>query len=200
MKNFSLILNLVLLVALGLLYYLHFSAASTTQNHQPNYYGNDSLSGASIAFVNLDTLLLQYSYSKDLNQQLTDKKTKYQQDFQRKISDLEKQAADFQDKLQRGGFLTEQRAKDEQERILGEQERLQKLEYDLSNRLVEEQQTLNLRLYDSISNFLEEYNKTRYFTCIISHTYGGPLLYADKRTDITREVVDMLNNRMKKGK
>ncbi|MCI6119208.1 MAG: OmpH family outer membrane protein, partial [Prevotella sp.] len=47
-----------------------------------------------------------------------------------------------------------------------------------------------------IQNFLKDYNKAKKYDLIISKA-GDNILYADKRHDITQDVINGLNNRYK---
>lgn len=198
MKNIHYLIHGILLLAVIILFVLHFSNSSKTPANRENIYQMQSGQPVEIAYVNLDSLLIHYEYSRELNEQFTGKQTKYKNELKRKADTFEKEAAEFQEKVQRGAFLSQQRAESEQERLLLEQQKLQQLEYEISNNLVAEQQELNMRLYDSISNFLKEFQKINPYRLVISYTYGGPILYADKKMDITNDILTALNKRYKK--
>lgn len=61
MKHLSLILNAVLLIAVGILYYLHFEPSAGGNGGSAH---SASVSDFKIAFVNADTLLEKYEYIK----------------------------------------------------------------------------------------------------------------------------------------
>ncbi|MCK4662930.1 MAG: OmpH family outer membrane protein [Bacteroidales bacterium] len=200
MKNISLIINAVLFVALGILYYLHFTSdTGTIKNEEPQHIfinENDTIPHSSrMAFVNLDSLLLNYRLSEDLNDNFLKRQERLKVEFATKAGNFEKEAQMFQEKLNRGGFLTQQRAEEEQQRLLMEQQKLQNLEYELSNKLVEEQQKMNLQLYDSITNLVKEYNNNYGYEYILGVTQAGGLLYANQKYNITDTIVNLLNER-----
>jgi outer membrane protein len=71
MKNLSLGLNIVLLVAVGVLYYLHFSSkGSNGASSSPVSVGD-----LSIAYINSDSVLKHYEFLKD-NQVVIEAKEK----------------------------------------------------------------------------------------------------------------------------
>ena len=49
-----------------------------------------------------------------------------------------------------------------------------------------------------LDSFLTEYNKDKRFVYILSYTKGGFILYKDEALDITKEVVDGMNEKLKK--
>jgi outer membrane protein len=76
MKNLSLILNAVLIVAVGVLFYLHFSTkgsakASPARSASMNLVQPD----VPIVYVNIDTLLNNYDYFKDMQNDFADKQS-----------------------------------------------------------------------------------------------------------------------------
>ena len=73
---------------------------------------------------------------------------------------------------------------------------LQELQNRLGSELDSETAKFNAALRDSIQNFLKDYNKSKKYDLIISKA-GDNILYADKRHDITMDVINGLNNRYK---
>ena len=109
---------------------------------------------------------------------------------------LQADAEDFRRKVENNVYATRQRAEEEQARILKSQEDLARLEQRLVNELSAEDQKNNLALRDSINNFLKEYNKTHGYDLILSKMADNILLGSES-LDITKEVIDGLNNRYK---
>ena len=73
---------------------------------------------------------------------------------------------------------------------------LQELQNRLGSELDAETAKFNKSLRDSIQNFLKDYNKTKKYDLIISKA-GDNILYADKKHDITQDVINGLNKRYK---
>ena len=71
MKNLSLILNVVLLVAVVILYVLHFSNAPSVQVSDSS--SDTSSVNLKIAYINSDTVLKYYDYLKVNREQLESK-------------------------------------------------------------------------------------------------------------------------------
>ena len=200
MKNLSLILNAVLIIAVALLYFIVFSSKQQNlktqdQVHKSTTKDATTTSKTSIVYVNTDSLLTKYQLAIDLNDQLIKKQKMSKANLEAKAASFEKEAAAFQEKVQRNGFLSQQSAEAQQQELMQKQQNLQQLEYDLTNQLGREQQDLNRQLYDSIVNFLRIYNETYNYQFILGHTPGGGLLYANENLDITDTIIKALNSR-----
>src|SRR5206468_2814543 len=65
MKNISVVLNIVLLIAVGFLYYLHFKQKTEAEPESKPVTVHLAGSSGAIAYVNTDTLLDQYDFYKD---------------------------------------------------------------------------------------------------------------------------------------
>jgi outer membrane protein len=66
----------------------------------------------------------------------------------------------------------------------------------LENELANETQKFNMALRDSLNNFLTSYNKDKKFDMILSKS-GDNILFANKKFDITQDVINGLNKRYK---
>ena len=76
MKNLSLVLNAVLIVVVGVLYYLHFSGRPKSTPA-----GSTALPGdMKIAYINSDSVLKNYEYFKVTGEKLESKRKKLDQD------------------------------------------------------------------------------------------------------------------------
>ncbi len=94
--------------------------------------------------------------------------------------------------------MSRERAEREQSRLMQKQQELQELEAKLSQELFTKQQEVNTQLRDTITHFLNEFNKNQKYELIISNTANDNVLHAKAKYDITREVIDALNQRCMK--
>jgi len=199
MKNTSLILNVVLFIGLVVLYILHFtSPIGEKESNKVAVADSTEQVSLNIAYVNIDSVLLQYNFAVDLNDAITKKQARMKSKLEKDAADFQKDAQIFQDKVQRGIFLTQQRAEEAQQQLLMRQQELQKLEYDYTNQLAAEQQKMNAQLFDSISNYIKEYNTPEKFQVILGHSLGGSMLYGSESLNITKEIISGLNSRYSK--
>ena len=80
--------------------------------------------------------------------------------------------------------------------IARSREQLQALQARLENELASETAKFNEALRDSLNNFLKAYNKDKKYDIILSKA-GDNILFADKKYDITQDIINGLNKRYK---
>ena len=187
MKNLSIGLNVLLLIAVIVLYILHFSGNSKSTSNQGGTVTMNA--DARIVYINMDTLLNNYTQSRELNEAFLKKLEANRTELNIKVKNFDREAAEFRNKVENGGFMTRERA---------EQQNLQKLQQEMTENAQREQMEINRKLYDAITNFLTEYNKAKGFQLILSTTLGGNVLFAQEGFDITNDVVNQLNEQYKK--
>ena len=196
MKGTSLIVSVVLFVAVAVLYVLHFTGDSNNGNGEQ--IERVSSNGAlKIAYIKADSVILNYTLSQDLHDDFTKKQEAYTTEYGAKRQSFEKEAAAFQEKLQRGGFLTEQRAVQERDRLVGKEQEIVKLDQDLSTKLAGIQQENQKQILDNIMDYLKEYNQQAGYDYIFN---GSNVLIGDEAHNITAEVLATLNERYAKAK
>jgi len=194
MKNINYIVNGVLALAVVILFILQFSGKkeSDARAFSPASTG-EVAAVLPVAYVNLDSLYLNYNYSKDLNEIILKKEEESRTTLNQRASTLEREAQEFERKVQNNGFLTRQRAEEEQQRLMGLQQSLQELNDRLTNELVVEQQRLNQQLRDTLTSQLKVFNQTKGYQIIFSNTMGDNILLADDVYDVTAELIVFLN-------
>lgn len=198
MKNISLIINIVLAVALGVLFVLHFMLRSEVKNNGTQPLALASGSG-NIVYVNMDSLYTKYDEYIDLKNKMIEKQKKMEDELGAKKSSYERSVMDYQDKAKKGLLLSSEMQKIEQQ-LMGDQQNLMRLSESMQTELAEESRVLNNKLGNNIVEFLREYNKNNRYQYIFSHAYGGSLLYVNDSLDITKDVIEGLNKKYKKDK
>ena len=192
MKN-STIVSVVLGVAVALLYLLHFVGNKSSMVPKGND-NSESSKSVSIAYVKMDSVLFTYELAKKLTSDLQLNQESFKKEYSVKRIKFEKEAAAFQEKVQRGGFLTEERAKLEQERLVGQKQEIERLDYELTQKLNEMQGQINQQIIDSISSFLKSYNADKKFDIILN---SSSMLEGTPKYNITKDVAVGLNKRYK---
>jgi len=194
MKQVSTVLNKVGLVAVIILF---LSSCTNSGNDQAKGVAGAAQSDEffPFAYINTDSLLLNYTFAKEVNEQLMSKEEASRADFNEKANVFRQDAVEFQRKVENNGFLSMERAQKEQQRLAQKEQELQQLNQQLSNELMVEQDKLNRQLRDTLMNYLEEYSKENPYKVILSNTLGDNVLYAAPGVDITNEIVEALNAR-----
>ena len=170
------------------------SNENKTQASSENASNTTLSSQFSAAWINIDTLLNNYDMYFDMKRELEESGKKLEATLNGKSRDFEKQAADFQDKVQKG-LVTRSQAQQMQNDLAGKEQELYKLRDDLRNQLAEEQEVKLRQIHQSITDYLAIYNKDKGYHMILSSTFGGPLLYGHPAIDITREVIKGINEK-----
>jgi outer membrane protein len=198
MKNLSLILNAVLIVAVGVLYYLHFSSGHNTKKTKDS--GSTSVAiGAPIVFINIDTLLNNYDYYADLQNEILDKQSELEAQLNSRTRTYDKNAKDYQDKVNKG-LVTRREAAELEQSLYQEQQEILQLRDQLAAQLQEEELVRNRRLIENIMVFLKDYNKEYNYQYIFSNSFGSNILYAGDSLDITNSVLEGLNKQYREQK
>jgi len=153
-------------------------------------------SGMNIAYVEVDSLMTQFNFAKEKTEELQKKSNNARNTLTSKGNQLQAAANNFQQKLQNNGFTSREQAEGVQAALQRQQNDLAALQARLESELANETQKFNEALRDSLNHFLAIYNKDKKFDMILAKS-GDNILLADKRFDITAEVINGLNKRYK---
>lgn len=200
----SLIINALLVIGVVFLFVKVFSGASTkvenskSNNSVPSILG-DSTGNLKIAYVNLDTLLMEYKFSIELNEELLTEHARSKSNLEMQIKQFEQDYNKFMEKSKLGSFISQASMESQQQELVDKQMYLQQLDATLTEELVVRQESMNKQLYDSVMLFMEEYNKGQ-FSLVLGNAAGSNILYAEEGMNITSEVIRLLNERYEKGK
>ncbi len=200
MKNLSIILNAILFVAVAVLFYLVLSNGSTKTSEEAAETKKEEIQEYPIAYVNMDSLLMEYKYAQKLNEELLRKEESSRADFNEQARVFQEDMKEFQRKVQNNAYLSLERAQNEERRLRKKEQELQELNRQMSSELRRRQNEINKELNDSISSFLNEYTKEHPYKLILSNTMGDNVLYANKALNITDKVIDELNKRYESQK
>jgi outer membrane protein len=199
-ENSNRIISMVTLVAVVLLFVLHFSKKDekVTDNQKPQ---SGILSGNTgsikVAYVFVDSVLANYEYYKVLTDRLLSKKSALEKELTGKGDSFKKDVAEFQYKIDKK-LITSWDAEARQKQLTEQQQVLVNLQNDMQERLAKEEQAVTIQLHDSVISVVNEVNLKLGYNLVLSNTFGGGLLYADDYMNITRQVLDRLNENYQK--
>ena len=199
MRKFSFVWTLVLGIAVLA---IGFSSCTQKQQSASSDQGVAPVANTKVArivYINTDTLMSQYLLAIELNEAFLKKQEERRTELNVKAKALDQEANEFQRKLQNNGFLTEARAIEARDKLLVKQESLRRLQEEMIEKTAREQGELNKQLFDKLTSFLEVFNKVKGFDIVLSTQLGGNVLFAVDGFDITKEVVDGLNEEYKKA-
>jgi outer membrane protein len=186
MKNLSLALNAVLILAVGVLYYLHFSGrAKVSQSASPTVAGD-----LRIAYINSDSVLKHYAFFKMTQERLESKGKKLDQDLRNRAQGFQNDYEAYQRNV---GNLTIGQAKSLEEDLQKKQQNLQLYQQSLSQEMGVEQQKITQELYTRITDYLKKYGSEKGLQVVLKYDAGSDLLFGGESIDITRDVTAGLN-------
>ena len=197
MKNTSLVLIIVLFVAVAGLYIMQLRGNKSNGSGKNGSNDVSESSGLKIAFIKVDSLVVNYDFAQEMHDGFTKQQESYTREYSEKRSRFESQASAFQEKVQRGGFLTQESAMNERDRLVGEEQQIGKLDQELSAKLAQIQTDNNKQLLDSVMNYLKIFNKDKEYSYIFN---AAEVLIGDETHNITKEVLVGLNARYLKVK
>ena len=187
MKNASLVLNAVLVVAVAVLYYLHFKDQKAETVTTPVAA---EAKGKNIVYVNVDSLLTKYEYFKDAQKVLSSKRFQLDNDLNTRGRSLQNEVAFFQQKAptmtQEQGRATEAALQKKQQDLVAYRDRA-------AQSLAAEEQKKNEDLYNQIFEYLKKYNKQNKYEFVLGYTKGGGILFANATNDVTVPILAGLN-------
>ncbi len=193
MKGSSLIVSIVLSVAVAVLYVLHFTGGGkNSQNSGSEEQGTVSREGVRIAYVKADSVILNYQLAEFLHDEFTKKQEAFAGEYATKRKSFEKDATAFQEKLQRGGFLSEQRAVQERNRLASLEQEIMKMDQDLSAKLGEMQNTNSQQVLDSLLSCLNQYNAGKKYDFILN---ASGILVGNEGDNITADILKLMNEK-----
>lgn len=168
-----------------------------TDVKSPNLPEAGKTEAQKIAYIEVDSLMTQYTFCLQQKDSLTALSNSYQKTVENKMRALQQAGASFQKKIQDGTYTTQEQVQKAQASLAKQEQDLQKLQEELTLKFEAEQAKFNQALRDSLQNFLADYNKKHKYTLILSKA-GDNILYATPSMDITADIIAGLNKRYKK--
>ena len=192
MKNLSLVLNIILLVAVAYLFVDKFSGSVQAEENVSADQENEKIyQNVAIAYVQSDSLLANYDYMQEIESELGSLSEKYEKEYQNRAQGLQTEINDFQRTAQN---LTVAQGKALEESLMKKQQNLRIYQEDLSRKIRQREAELNNELYQSISDYLKEYGDKNNLQLVLTYSRGSDVLYANEGLEITNDVIDGLNN------
>ncbi len=149
----------------------------------------------SIVFFNMDKVMEGYDMANDLTSVFETKTSGIQAEIDRRGKKLEKDAADFQNKVDKG-LLTQSVAQVQYQKLQQQQQDYQQYVMRKQQEMNEEQQVTMNQIANSIQEFVNEYNAEKGYAMIIA-TAGAvlstPVVTGDPKLDITEDLLAGLN-------
>lgn len=196
MKNLPYVINGILAVAIIVLFVLFFTSNKNCSTDAGKLsFENDSTVFLPVAYVNVDSLLLNYNFAKEANENLMKKVNSTENTLAKKRREIENEQAEFQRKVQKNVFLTEEKMQQEYNRISKLATDFQNTAQRMSGELDSEQQQMTMQISDSIRTCIEQYNKTANYQMIFLNNGHDNIIVSKDKYDITNNILTILNSR-----
>lgn len=192
MKNFIVALNIVLVLAVGVLYYLHFNSikkAAPVVTEKANNPGSFR-----IAYFEIDSLQNNYEYFKQVGKELSALEQQKTGELNSKKSAINSRYKYYQEKGQTMTQAEVAKAQQEMEELQrdyqsAEQQKMQEMDNEKFKRL----QSIKKKIED----YLKEYNKDKGYSYIFANL-PDLIYYKDSVNNITKDLIQGLNEQYKK--
>lgn len=196
MKNALLILNLILLAAVGFLFFKVFSGDKKAGAKPSGIVAgsNNNAQKFTVAYVDMDTLNEKINFIKDKRKSLEAEQKAIEQEWTSNMRGLQSQGENF---LKKGNVTQEEYNKFEAQ-LQQQQQAIEAKKQNQAQKLSEKSYKMMEQIQKELHGFLKDYNKEKGFTYILTTGAGlDYMLYKDSTLDITPDVVKGLNEIMK---
>ncbi len=185
MKNVPLALSGISLVAVAILFYLHFTSSANTA--RPSMVNSGTLK---LAYINADTVLKYYDYYKEVSVRFESKGKRLEQDLQNRAQALQNEIGAYQRNV---NTMTIGQAKAVEEDLGKKQQNFRLYQQGVEQELGNEQGKVKQELYTNITSYLKVFAAEKGLEAVLKFDPTSDLLYGSAGIDITSEVIKGLN-------
>lgn len=205
MKNLSLILNAVLFVLVGILFYLHFKGANSTStateamsfekdstsNMPIPQFHNLGASSGKVVFIDYDSLVQNYDFFKKIQKDLEIKLKNSEMEL---VSKQQKLEEDYKTYMQGQAMMTDQHKATKEAQLQQQNNEILQLRDVKGKQFASQEQELNEKLLNKLYGYFQKMAKQNDFAYILTYKRGVPgVVYGNDSLDITKQVVAGLN-------
>lgn len=201
MKNTSLILSIISLVAVIALGIISFTGKGSASEAKSGENAPAAGSGA-IVYFNLDRVLNEYDMANDLRSVVESKAQGIQEEVNRRGNKLQNDVNSFQEKINKG-LITRSVAEVQGQKLEQQRNDFNNFANQKNQEIAEEQQVMMNNIGDAIKTFLDKYASDNRYAMVIA-TQGdilpAPVAAADSSLDVTDDIIVKLNDEYVKTK
>lgn len=194
MKHISIVLNIILFIAVSVLYYLHFTS-SKPEVIQTSNLTNKTVSAhnSKIAYFEMDSLENQYGYIKEVRNELKNKQIDMNAELNKLRKNYQSRIAQLQEKA---STMSPTEGEAAQREVAQMQQNVAAKEQSLNQSFQEETYKKMQIVSKQIEDFFKQYNKNKGYAYIIT-SQPGLVYYKDPSCNVTKDLVDGLNAQYK---
>ncbi len=197
MQKISIAINAVLLIAVGVLFYMVFSLKKQLSGEG----GSDGLPMVSLSlpkadgkimFVNVDSLKAKYDYFLKIEAQLLKKGKANEAEIKNMYDVFQKSYQKYQEQGQ-AGTMSQQQIETAQADLAQKEKAIREREEQITQNFTKEAEKMNQLFLQYVLNYLKKKSKEHNYSYVMGYAEGSNLLYVNDSLDITKQVVNGLN-------
>ncbi len=206
----SLILNVVLCIAVIVLYILHFTGESRktsigTNTKEDVWIEDTTLAQKAltsnrplkVVFIRADSIYVKYEYFTNLKKGIEGKTRRSEAELEGEMKRLEK---DYEDAQRRAQSMSKEQIMELEQRFGQRQQGLGQLRDRLAEELAVEEEKLNKQLRSKVQDYFNRIASENDFDYIVSYFPGSNVIWANDSLDITSKVLNDLNREYREGR
>lgn len=191
MKQFLVISNIVLIIASGILFYLHFSHETDLETQKKLDDARTKAAGSQFVYFVIDSVQNNYEYFKEVKSYLQSRNNGMEQKLEKMRNDYTSKINDFN---KRGPSLSQTEQSQMQEDLMRMEgnfrQQQEQLGQELQNETIEKMMDVKTRIQD----FLKTYSSKKGFVYVFATGSSDDVVYyKDTLKDITKDLLIELN-------
>jgi outer membrane protein len=198
MKNVSLVLNVVLLIAVGILFYLHFSGRNTPHTKIASSQKQAGATTAAsddfrIAYFEMDSINNNFVLIKDVKSELSREEEKINAELTRLQKAYNDRITHYQGQANNMSQVESENANRD---ILQLQDKIRSTKQNMEQRYQDLYMRKMQDVKAKVEEYLKEYNKDKGYSYILAYEPGF-IFYRDSALNITSDLIAGLNEKYK---
>jgi outer membrane protein len=201
MKQFSLVLNILLAVAVGVLYYFHFSSAKSpvvkSAGISPASQTKEAgARGHLVAFIEIDSVYDKVEHIRQEQKKLEADQEAAAKQYENSAIKFEKDKNEY---IQKAQGMTPQQREQEEAKLMQAQQSIEAGRQSQMQGLATKRSRTMEDIQSRLKQFLNDYNSDRRYAYIFATGAGlDYMMYKDSASNITADVVAGLNKSFEK--
>ncbi len=147
------------------------------------------------AFIDLDKVVEEYQLMNRIKEDFKAKEDAFNKKFDSIARNFQQKVQNFQAKANR---MNQAKAQKQYEQLMMEQQSIQMAQQQEAQKLQEELEKAMEEASDKLKDFIKDYGKKNDYTYIFSRSELAGIAYGKDEKDITDELIDALNETVKK--
>lgn len=196
MKIASFALSVIALIGVAILF---FRKPSDKKHSNPVITTKDSsgreviVSGARIAYLDMDSLENNYTYYKNKNAEITKEEENLDTELEKEYSSLQNDMMAFQKKAESGGFTSRADGEAAQQGLVMRQNALESKRKTMGSKLGKKRDDFTQEIYNNIKKVVKKYAEDKDYDYVLYVQKEGAVVCNNDDLNITADVISLMN-------